>query len=226
VVGVKPPDGSSRYFVFGPGVSRRLETDGNTFTVRGILPRSFTTTGDISVSAQVLLSDHGEKAVENISQRNIKLPKLRNPEVHFSSLRGTDGPFSLVYEPYLDLPHPQDLACTAIKSLGDRFDFFAYYSDFRIDNQEAGTPSDGPRGGNVTGIGSQQENPGDYCSCGRFQWGYVQPVYVGANQMQERPPQDAPLEGARDITFYEPAGREFSGAHNATSQLWDVATRA
>jgi hypothetical protein len=205
VVGVKPPDGSSRYFVFGPGVSRRLETDGNTITVRGILPRSFPSTGDISVSAQVLLGDHGEKTVESVSPRVIKFPKLRNPEVHFSSLRRSDGPFSLVYESfhYLDLPHPQDLACTVIKSLGDRFDFLAYYSDFRIDNQEAGTPSDGPLGGNVTGIGSQQGNLENYCSSGRFQWGYVQPVYVGASQMQEKPPQDAPIEGSRDITFYQ-----------------------
>ena len=27
-----------------------------------------------------------------------------------------------------------------------------------------------------------------YCTAGRFQWQFVQPVYVGANQMQERPP--------------------------------------
>ena len=39
------------------------------------------------------------------------------------------------------------------QALGDRFDFLAYYSDFRIDSQEASTPSDGPVGGNVTGIG-------------------------------------------------------------------------
>jgi len=120
-----------------------------------------------------------------------------------------------VYESfhYLDLPDPQDLACTVIKSLGDRFDFLAYYSDFRIDNQEAGTPSAGPRGGNVTGIGNQQGNLENYCSSGRFQWGYVQPVYVGSNQMQERPPQDAPIEGARDITFYEHQLAESSPDH-------------
>jgi hypothetical protein len=58
-----------------------------------------------------------------------------------------------------------------IKALGDRFDFLAYYSDFRIDNQEAGTPSDGPLGGNVTGIGPTEHDLESYCGQGRFQWG-------------------------------------------------------
>ena len=44
-------------------------------------------------------------------------------------------------------PSDRDLSCTVIKALGDKFDMLAYYSDFRIDNQEAGTSSDGPLGG-------------------------------------------------------------------------------
>jgi hypothetical protein len=129
---------------------------------------------------------------------------MKSPEVHLSSLTRKDGPFSAAYEAfhYLALPNPEDLSCTVIKALGDKFDFLAYYSDFRIDNQEAGTPSDGPRGGNVTGIGSRQENLEGYCTQGRFQWGYVQPVYVGSNQMQEWPPEDAPVGDTHDITFY------------------------
>ena len=89
-----------------------------------------------------------------------------------------------------------------IKSLRDKFDFLAYYSDFRIDNQEAGTPSDGPVGGNVTGIGAPMHDLQSYCTEGRFQWGYVQPVYVGSNQMQEWPPDGAPVGSDHDLTFY------------------------
>jgi hypothetical protein len=103
---------------------------------------------------------------------------------------------------YLSVPRAEDLACTVINALGDKFDFLAYYSDFRIDNQEAGTPSDGPRGGNVTGIGERQHDLESYCSQGRFQWGYVQPVYVGSNQMQAWPPDNAPVGDAHDIIFY------------------------
>ncbi len=106
-----------------------------------------------------------------------------------SSLTRADGPFTVIYESfhYLALPESKDLAHTVINTLGDRFDFLTYYSDFRIDNQEAGTPSDGPRGGNVTGIGETQHDLEKYCATGRFQWGFVQPVYVGSNQMQEQP---------------------------------------
>jgi hypothetical protein len=69
-------------------------------------------------------------------------------------LAPTSGPFAALYEAfhYLEPPRPQDLSCTVIQALGDKFDFLAYYSDFRIDGQEASSPSDGPIGGNVTGI--------------------------------------------------------------------------
>jgi hypothetical protein len=129
--------------------------------------------------------------------------------VHFSSLSRKDGPFAVVYESfhYLGVPKPQDLSCTIIKALGDKFDFLAYYSDFRIDNQEASTPSDGPVGGNVTGIGQTQHDQTQAflesrCTQGRFQLGFAQPVYVGANEAQERPPEGTPAGGSHDITFY------------------------
>jgi hypothetical protein len=71
----------------------------------------------------------------------------------------------------------------------------------------AGTPSTGPRGqmggGNVTGIGSPQRGLESYCSSGRFQWQFVQPVYVGSNQMQKGPPGGASSSVRRDIAFYE-----------------------
>ena len=148
--------------------------------------------------------------------------------VHFSSLTRKDGPFGVVYEAfhYLALPKPQDLSCTVIKALGDKFDFLAYYSDFRIDNQEAGTPSDGPVGGNVTGIGAPQHDLENYCTHGRFQWEYVQPVYVNANQMQERPAEGAPVGSAHDITFYSHQLEEALSRPQASSlQLRDVADR-
>lgn len=133
-------------------------------------------------------------------------------EVHFASLKSEDGPFGVAYEAfhYLALPHPQDLACSVIKALGDNFDFLAYYSDFRVDNQEAGTPSDGPLGGNVTGIGQTQHELDRYCSAGRFQWQFNQPVYVGANQMQPRPPEGVKTGNDHDVDFYEAQLRESS----------------
>src|SRR5262249_1883210 len=150
-------------------------------------------TGEIVVSAEVSTALSPEP-VERLSSRIVPLTEISNPSVHFSSLTRKDGPFAAVYESfhYLSLPRPEDLSCTVIKALGDKFDFLAYYSDFRIDNQEAGTPSDGPKGGNVLGTGENQHDLEAYCTQGRFQWEYVQPVYVGSNQMQERPPEGAP----------------------------------
>jgi hypothetical protein len=141
-----------------------------------------------------------------LSDEQKHLLGMRDGEVHFSSLTRKDGPFSVVYESfhYPSLPRPQDLSCTIIKALGDKFDFLAYYSDFRIDNQEASSPSDGPLGDAVKGIGQTQNdtNPASRCTEGRFQLGYLMPVYVGSNEMQERPPEGAPVGSVHDITFY------------------------
>jgi hypothetical protein len=200
----RPPGREPGYFAFGPGVSRMVSTSGNTITLQGTLPKAAIQAGILKVTARVIVREDRESTTEQLTPDRVRVSGLRSPEAHLSSLTGKDGPYSLIYESfhYLALPRPEDLACTVIKALGDRFDFLAYYSDFRIDNQEAGTPSDGPRGGDVTGIGETQAGLEDYCSQGRFQWGYVQPVYVGSNQMQEWPPDGAPVGSDHDITFY------------------------
>ncbi len=206
--------GTSRYFAFGPGVSRRVKISGNTISIQGILPPALRGATQIAVSADA--SAPGSDApVAQILAHPVSLSGIRNVEAHLSSLKPSDGPFSVVYEAfhYYALPNPRDLTCSVIKSLGDKFDFLAYYSDFRVDNQEAGTPSDGPLGavgGAVTGIGATQRGLASYCTPGRFQWQFIQPVYVGSNQMQERPPQDAPVGTDHDITFYQQQLAEIS----------------
>ena len=119
------------------------------------------------------------------------------------------GSFAVMYEAfhYLKPTRAQDLTCTVIKALGDKFDMLAYYSDFRIDNPEAGTSSNGPLGGGpnggaVTGIGAEQRGLAGYCTQGRFQWQFIQPVYVGANQMQEYPPAGVNDPSTHDIVAY------------------------
>jgi hypothetical protein len=98
--------------------------------------------------------------------------------VHFSSVSRKEGPFAAAYESfhYLGVPRPQDLSCTVIQALGDNFDFLAYYSDFRIDNQEASTPCDGSIGGSVAGIGNTKHDQTQqvlqsHCTQGTFQLG-------------------------------------------------------
>ena len=198
------PGASSGYLALGPGISRNVSASGSTITLQGTLPKMLLEAGKTTLTARVLVRGEQDPTIETLTPDVIDLSGMRSPEVHFSSLTLKDKPFSLAYESfhYLSPPRPEDLACTVIRALGDRFDFLAYYSDFRIDNQEAGTPSDGPRGGNVTGIGERQHDLESYCSHGRFQWGYVQPVYVGSNQMQAWPPDDTPLGDNHDITFY------------------------
>jgi hypothetical protein len=204
--------GGPRYFASGPGVlsgaSAGAKTEGNTISIEGMLPEAFRGVDQVAVGADVSApGTEGSPSaiVDEVPPRLVKLAGIRSPEVDLSSVKRSDGPFPIVYESfhYMALPSFRDLACTVIKTLGDKFDFLAYYSDFRVDNQEAGTPSDGPRGGNVSGIGERPGRPEAYCSTGRFQWEFIQPIYVGANQMQEHSPEGVTVErGGGKMTGY------------------------
>ncbi|MGH9781375.1 MAG: hypothetical protein ACRD33_06095, partial [Candidatus Acidiferrales bacterium] len=205
---------ASRYVAFGPGVSRRVEANGNTISIQGMLPSALRGASQIAVSADTA-APGSEQPVSQIPAQLVALHGIRNPEVHFSSLKPQAGPFPIAYEAfhYYALPNNRDLSCTVIKALGDKFDFLAYYSDLRVDNQEAGTPSNGPLGSTgpaVTGIGAEQRGLASFCSQGRFQWAFIQPVYSGSIQMQEYPPLDAAVGNDRDITFYQKQLAEIS----------------
>jgi hypothetical protein len=195
--------GASRYFATGPSVSPEVKINGNTISMQGILPAALKGMDRLAIYAEVIAPGSPAVTVDRVPPGAVTLSGIRSPEVDLSSLTRKDGPFAIVYESfhYLALPNPRDFTCTVIKGLGDKFDFLAYYSDFRIDNQEAGTPSNGPLGGNVTGIGATQRGLESYCSNGRFQWQFIQPVYVGSNQMQERPP-DGVTGNNHDVAFY------------------------
>lgn len=191
----------SRYIALGRGLSREVKAEGDTISIQGLLPSAFKDLRKLYVSAEASAADAGSSST--VAPQPVSIANLKNAEVSFSSITPKER-FRVGYEVfhYLSLPNARDLSCTVIKSLGDKFDLLAYYSDFRIDNQEAGTPSNGPMGGHVTGIGQTERGLDTYCSSGRFQWGFIQPVYVGSNQMQEFPPAEEKTDNPRDIDFY------------------------
>jgi hypothetical protein len=213
--------GGPRYFATGQGGSPAVKVEGNTISVQGTLPAGFKSGDQIFVSASVQSpgsaqtpgSAQGPGAppvtADQVVAHAVKLAGLVNPAVDLSSLKKQDGPFPVVYETfhYMRPPRAMDLTCTVINALGDKFDMLAYYSDFRIDNPEAGTSSSGPLGGGpeggaVTGIGANQRNLASYCTKGRFQWQFIQPVYVGANQMREYPLADLKENDSHNIGYY------------------------
>jgi hypothetical protein len=201
--------GALRYMASGPGVSPNVKLEGNTISLQGTLPTAFRAGEQVAVYADVTTPGTPPAIVDQTSPHAVTLSGIRSPEVDLSSVRPQDGPFAIIYESFhfFALPNPRDLTCTVIKALGDKFDFLAYYSDFRVDNQEAGTPSTGPLGGGpsggaVTGIGATQRGLDSYCTSGRFQWQFIQPVYVGSNQMQQYPPDGITDSNNHNIGFY------------------------
>lgn len=201
----------SRYIATGPGVSPEVVVEGNSITIRGVLPPGVRAGSQLYVAVGSAAADAAQP---------VRLAGLSSPEMDLATIKKQDGAFPVIYESfyYPESPRPNDLTCTVIKALGDRFDLLAYYSDFRIDNPEAGTPSTGPLGGGpdggaVTGIGAAQRNLASYCTQGRFQWQFVQPVYMGANQMFEYPPDDSTDTNPRNVMSYtrQLSERTFNG---------------
>ena len=201
--------GAYRYIASGTGVGRDVKVDGNTISAQGTVPEGLKAGQQVAVYADVTTGGSEGTTAMQFEPKPATLAGIRNPEAHLSGLKKDDGPFPVVYESfhYLSLPNMRDLSCTVIQALGDKFDMLAYYSDFRIDNQEAGTPSDGPLGGGpaggaVTGIGARQEGLASYCTQGRFQWEFVQPVNVGSNQMLEYPPEGLTDTNTHNVAAY------------------------
>ena len=204
-----------RYLASGPGVAPAVETTDHSLTLRGLLPAGITAGSTIEVRATTTSAGANGGAASVAAQlpaHTVKLTGVASPQVDFAAMTQPSGPYPVVFESfhYLRPTTPEDLACTVIPVLGDHYDDLAYYSDFRVDNPEAGTPSNGPRGGGpeggaVTGLGgndSTQTRLDNYCTKGRFQWGFVEPVDADANQMSARPPADVMDANIHNIMAY------------------------
>lgn len=178
------------YSASGPGIVGRVQILDNSITLVG-LPGVPPGTERGAVRLEVRDPEDRNVIVEGTAPTHVTLSGLRNPEVDLSAVKAGMDPVPTLFEAfhYAGLPHTQSMACTVIEALGDQFDFLVYYSDFRVDNQEAGTPSTGAIGDRATGFGQDRFlSPEDYCSDGRLQDTFTQPVYIGSSQGQERAP--------------------------------------
>jgi len=138
-----------------------------------------------------------------------------------STAAPSDPPRPVIFEAFhhRGLPGPENLACTVIQALGDSFDFMVWYSDFRVDDQEAGTRSVGDIGQSVSGLGPRMDigrRLADFCSQGRLQVTWYQPVWTGAVQAQERHPD-------RRYTNYNMAVAQIG---HELGHRWSTRTRA
>jgi hypothetical protein len=181
--------GATRYVVTGPGTRPEVTVASNTISITGVLPPALSGATRMYVSADVGTASPSS-IVDRVSAQSVAITGIRSPEVDLSTTKKKDGPFPVAYEGFHwpEIPRAQDVACSIIPTLGDKFDFIATYSDFRVDNPEGGTPSTGPRGGNVSGIGTSTNGLENYCSQRQLQWMYVEPVSTFAIQIQERSP--------------------------------------
>ena len=81
---------------------------------------------------------------------------------------------------YRSIPSYTDLICDVTNSVGDVFDFFVFYSQFRMDEQEAGSPV-ANFNADTDGIGSPLY-PTLPCGGARLKSALVLPIFIDSNQ--------------------------------------------
>lgn len=181
------PDGE--YRASGEGVARAVRSEGNTLQVFG-RPTALEGLDRLAFHVDVVAEQSPFPVYDSAGPATLAPGPLRSPQLDLSA-DAPDAPAGVLVEAFhhASRPDTESMACTVIEALGDRFDFLAYFSDFALDNQEGGTPSTGGIGRSVTGYGRLgRRQPGDFCSEGRLQATYIQPVYIGSNQGHERAP--------------------------------------
>jgi hypothetical protein len=149
--------------------------------------------GRIDMSYDEIEAEDGIVGVFTVPTEGVPEGTPAPDPVDLSEVGPVDVSAPVLYETFhhYGLPRTQDMACTVIEALGDRFDFMVWYSDFRVDQQEGGTPSTGAIGDQVTGFGLSHprgRQPEQFCSDGRIQATYILPVWIGANQSHEGAP--------------------------------------
>src|SRR5262249_25627258 len=124
-----------RYVVSGPGVEPEVSVAGNTISIKGMIPGELAGIKELNVLTETL-SGTPATMIDFLAVRSDKFATLQSPELDLSSTTKKDGPFRVAYEGFhwLQIPRAQDVACSIITTLGDKFDFIASYSDFRVDN--------------------------------------------------------------------------------------------
>ena len=157
-----------RYVVSGSGAEPEVTVAGNTISIKGhSADRALRARQKSAFVPNVATGT--PTSISWIARRGpCRSTGIRSPEVDLSTHEeeGRAIPRRVRRIPLAGDSARQDVACSVITALGDKFDFIASYSDFRVDNPEGGTPSTGPRGGNVSGIGTNTNGLENYCSQG------------------------------------------------------------
>lgn len=159
-----------QYHAFGPGVSPVVSIDAAAVSIVVPIARLggatqfafFTDSVDFSLT---------EANFDQGSAVMVSLPPMNLPNVDLSAATPAEPPRHVIYEAfyYPDVPDEREMSAAVISALGDRFDFLAFYTDFRIDRQETGSSFSGAIGNKVQNAVPVFHQPADWGSAGQLQ---------------------------------------------------------
>lgn len=182
---------SNEYVLNGAGVFGEPEVDGNIVRIRAAVP-GLEAGGTVAVFADSVNFNNFDLGFDQTAVATVTLPGVTSAARDLSAGPAT-SPYPYEIFHHRGLPDEVAVACDVVTDIGDAFDFIVYYSQFRTDQQEAGSPVNIVKN-DVQGIGSALwDNSAGYFSDGQLQAVLVQPLFIDALQGTDAGPSG--LEG-------------------------------
>ena len=169
------------YVAHGPGVQGVLARDAtNRIALHGYFGElrslSATLLAISTVQGEWVIRDWATPALMEIPTESGTVIDLSQSDSRFTNWHSE----VFHYRSILDLT---EIGCRVVAALGDRFDFFVFHSEFRLDSQESGAPWHQYGGDtSITGIGDvfRRDAP---CGEGRLLGRWELPVWIESNSV-------------------------------------------
>ena len=166
----------STFGTFGIDLSSNVEIDGDTISLTASV-RDLAGASRFSIFVEVVDFDAPPPNGSRTDTTLVTFPDLPSLEIDLSEASiadpANDVPFEAFHYP--DILDESVLTCSVIAALGDQFDLFGFYTDFRVDTQNTGPNGSGPIGVTITGMLARPQ-PEQFCS-NRLQ-GFHTPVAI------------------------------------------------
>lgn len=163
----------------GDGITGDFSIDGNVVRMRAAVP-DFSAGGEVAVFADSVNFSDFDLGFDQTSVSTINLPAVNTHALDLSQGGESAYPHEIFH--HHGLPDEPMVACDVLTSVGDAFDFMVFYSAFRTDQQESGSPVQ-LVSNDISGTGQGVFDVSSaYCTDGKLQSALIQPLFIDSLQ--------------------------------------------
>ena len=126
------------YSLSGSGAFGGVKVEGNTLSINVAIP-GLRPGGKVAIFFDAFNPSDSGAGFDQVDSKTFTIPpSWVEIDLTDYDARSEFTPYEIFH--YRSVPDTQQIRCDVIEQLGDEFDFFAFYSQSRLDQAEAGTP--------------------------------------------------------------------------------------